>query len=180
MKNISLLILLALITSHLLAQCQYDPIKDRVYCENILEFNEEPKNQLKEKIKEALAAENYVIRYETDDDIYASGMFPIIFHRRTKTYRCIYDIRISIKDHRIRYHNTNYYIIPLHIKLRSYDSWWGFGSTTKIPTEVNKTDVNLYWDKREGLYKKLFERIYAAMGDFENDLMNVILDDKDW
>jgi hypothetical protein len=161
---------------------KYDGVNERIFYENVLEFNEKPLSELKKVIGKLLAINRVDVSFQDDKEIYATGkfstrvkswVFPVFFNN--KDYTAVYDIQLSFKDNKIRYRATNFYLIPKHYSV-SVTNWFGGGifSTAKIPTDVPKRQVEVHLKRKIKPSRKLFPSLELNMKKFEESLIEAI------
>lgn len=164
-----------------------------VYFEEILNFKGTSKLELHNRILKALRISNYTLIYEDDNEIYAVGKFEVQIRKhalvffKTDEKNCLYDLKINIKEGKIRFRGTNFYLIPQSIKINSFGlnsnnssgingSW----STTKIPLDIPKISVDNYYRKNLNKDKNLlFNDIEENISDFQDTLKNILNEDED-
>ena len=171
---------------------QYNESENKIFYEEILNFENKSGDELMEKVKKFLALYGAIIRWEDENEIYATGKVEtrlkkkfLIFFNHTEYY-ALYDIKISIKENKIRYNTTNFYLVPKSININSM-SWFGsqtkYGSaawsTTKIPTDVPKRPIEIHLKRKIKPKNKLFPDIEADMNDFVKKLTATIKEKED-
>jgi len=181
----------------LIAQIHYkiNDSKTDIYYENIIDFSDKNKNELIELTKKYLIVNDFNIIYEDEHDIYAIGKFEtkyrgwFLMFFNTNDFNCLYDLKLSFKDNKIRYYASNFILFNKSVKINT-SSWYSnfskYGSsawsTTKIPTEVPRKPVGVHF--RAGKTKNkhlLFQDIDKKMNVFEKKLVETILfKEKDW
>lgn len=168
---------------------QYDE-KIGVFYEQIIDCPGKSKTELHQQISKYFAVNSVKLRYSDDNEIYATGKFKtkfkfifLIFYH-TKIFDCVYDIKINIKENKIRYRFTNFVLVYTHFNITT-NSWYGyygsFGwSTTMIPAEIPTRKVNdLY---KQGLTQKrrlLFPSMNKNINVFVDVFKNVINENED-
>ena len=186
MKKIVFLILGLIIAFSAKSQVHYknNEEKTEIYYENIIEFKDKTKKELHELIKKYLIVNNFTILYEDDNDIYTTGKMETKYRSgfKTRPFNCLYDLKISFKDKKVKYLGTNYILIYKNVRLNSY-SWFtnpsslgsSAWSTTKIPTEIPKKPVNLHYIAgKTGERHMLFQDLDKKMSNFDRDLMKIV------
>jgi len=190
MKQIILLFSVIMLASFAKSQVHYKSNEEHteMYYENILQFDERSIIELHELTKKFLKINDYNIRYEDDNEIYATGIFEtkyrgwFLFFYNTREFNCLYDLKISLKDNKIKYDATNFVLIDKYIALSS-SSWYSnptaigtLGwSTTFIPTEVPKKAVNIHFKAgKTGKSHLLFQDLDCKITIFEQGLTDMI------
>jgi len=195
-KTILTIVVLAFITN-VYSQVHYKSSEDNrsIYYEEILDFSEKSKQELLELTKKYLLINNYSILYEDDNDIYAIGKLEtkyrswFLFFFKTKLFNCVYDLKVSFKDEKLKYEARNFILLYKNYNVNT-TSWLNnsnaFGpavfSTTKIPTEVPKKPVDVHYRAKKTDKKHLlFQDLNRKMGLFEDGLSKTIqMNEDDW
>jgi hypothetical protein len=190
MKNVILLFFVIMLATLAKSQVHYKSNENHteMYYENILSFDGKPINELHELTKKFFMVNGYNIRYEDENEIYATGNFEtkyrgwFLFFFNTKEFNCLFDLKISLKDNKIKYDATNFVLIYKYYTISS-SSWYSnpttignLGwSTTQIPTEVPKKAVNIHFKAgKTGKHHVLFQDLDCKMTIFEQGLIDMI------
>lgn len=99
-----------------------------------------------------------------------------------KEFTCLYDLKISFKDKKVKYLGTNYVLISKSVKINT-STWFSnpsslgssAWSTTKIPTEIPTKPVNVHYQAgKTGEKHILFQDLDKNMSIFDQDLTKMI------
>lgn len=194
MKNILLIILTFSFLPSISAQdLKYKLDKNNsVYFEEILDFKGMSKTELHKKLTKVIRISNYTSIYQDDNEIYAVGKFEVRIRKhalvffKTDEYNCLYDLKINIKDEKIRFRATNLVLIPLSIKINSFglnnnsSGLSGSWSTTKIPLDIPKISIDKYYRKKLNKDKNLlFNDIENNISSFQESIIKILNEDED-
>lgn len=195
MKTLLFSLISLLMTLSLFAQegitYKSNDAKTEMYYDEILEFEGLDKNTLLEEVKKTLLIKKFTIHFEDEDEIYATGNFEtlyrgwFLFMFNTKKFDCVYDLKVSFKDEKIRYEARDFILLYKNYSVRTTNWLSGSGagfSTTKIPADIPKKPVNSHFKAKKTSKKHLlFQSIDANMNEFHNSLIGAVTSEKeDW
>lgn len=175
---------------------QYNIDKEKIVFEEVFDFRDKDSSELKQETERFLAKVGYNKTYEDESNLYAMGelsdvksRFYFLFFFNTSYENCVYDLRFSFKEEKVKVIVINFYLIPENIQIRSR-SWWsnpnefGIGSsmsTTKIPTDVPKTELERYYprytDPDYYIFQSLRKKVTSVLNKFENTVRE---NEDDW
>ncbi|SIS86163.1 hypothetical protein SAMN05421766_104450 [Zobellia uliginosa] len=165
---------------------------NHIFFEEVIEFPNRSKKELSDEITKYLKVNDFTIQYQDENEIYATGKFDaryrghfLIFFN-TKEFNCVYDLKINLKDNKIRFQGTNYILLYKDVRINSY-SWFGNGSaigssawsTTKIPTDVPKKTVEQFYPRKTKTRNLLFPGLNRNMTELKTGIVSTVEESED-
>lgn len=173
---------------------KFDAEKDLIFYEEIIEFNNKSVAELKKSAIKFFAIEKKEVSYDDENEIYAMGIIEklmikkfLLAFRNTDVYRCVYDIKISIKENKIKFYASNFLLIPENINIKSYSLFGGpsrFGlsgamSTSKIPTDIPKHKIEKHYPDKLNDKHLLFPMLNNEITKTISNLKNILTDEEE-
>ncbi|WP_055445195.1 DUF4468 domain-containing protein [Lacinutrix himadriensis] len=196
MRYLSLFMFMLFVIPNLSAQDNNYKIDENesVYFEEILDFKGISRAELHKRLIKVLKISDYSLLYFDENEIYAVGKFEVRLRKhalvffKTDEYNCLYDLKINIKDGKIKFKATNFFLIPLQIKISSFglgghnysSGMSSFWSTTKIPLDVPKISLDQYHRKKMNKDKNLlFDDVEINISSFQETIIKILNEDED-
>jgi Domain of unknown function (DUF4468) with TBP-like fold len=196
MKNFLLTILISFVFLNLSAQDEKYKLDENnsVYFEEILDFEGMSSEELHKRLIKTLKISDYSLLYQDENEIYAVGKFEVRLRKhaliffKTDEYNCLYDLKINIKEGKIKFKATNFFLVPLHIKISTFglgshnssSGLTGIWSTTKIPLDIPKISLDQYYKKKLNKDKNLlFDDVENNIDAFKERIKKILNEDED-